>query len=59
MVLSSLAYLLLYISAGNIARNILGQSATEETVELKKQELGLDQPLLHPLRRLGVQRPPG
>ena len=46
MVLSSLAYLLLYISAGNIARNILGQSATEETVELKKQELGLDQPLL-------------
>jgi peptide/nickel transport system permease protein len=46
VVLSSLAYLLLYISAGNIARNILGQSATEETVELKKQELGLDQPLL-------------
>jgi len=46
VVLSSLAYLLLYISAGNIARNILGQSATEQTVELKKQELGLDQPLL-------------
>ena len=46
VVLSSLAYLLLYVSAGNIARNILGQSATEETVELKKQELGLDQPLL-------------
>ena len=46
VVLSSLAYLLLYISAGNIASNILGQSATEETVELKKQELGLDQPLL-------------
>jgi peptide/nickel transport system permease protein len=46
VVLSSLAYLLLYISAGNIARNILGQSATEETVALKKQELGLDQPLL-------------
>ena len=46
VVLSSFAYLLLYISAGNIARNILGQSATEETVALKKQELGLDQPLL-------------
>jgi peptide/nickel transport system permease protein len=46
VVLSSFAYLLLYVSAGNIARNILGQSATEETVELKKQELGLDQPLL-------------
>ena len=39
-------YLLLYVSAGDIARNILGQSATAETVELKKQELGLDQPLL-------------
>lgn len=46
VVLSSLAYLLLYISAGNIARNILGQTATEATVEQKKQELGLDQPLL-------------
>ena len=46
VVLSSFAYLLLYISAGDIARNILGQSATEETVALKKQELGLDQPLL-------------
>ena len=36
------------LCAGDIARNILGQTATEETVELKKQELGLDQPLLHP-----------
>jgi len=46
VVLCSLAYLLLYASAGDIARNILGQSATAATVELKKQQLGLDQPLL-------------
>ena len=55
VVLSSLAYLLLYISAGNIARNILGQSATEETVELKKQELGLDQPLLGHAHQQGIE----
>ena len=46
VVLTSLTYLLLYLSGGDIARGILGQSATPETVELKKQELGLDQPLL-------------
>jgi peptide/nickel transport system permease protein len=46
VVLSSLAYLLLYVASGDIARNILGESATAETVELKKQELGLDAPLL-------------
>jgi peptide/nickel transport system permease protein len=46
VVLTSLAYLLLYAASGDIARNILGQSATAETVELKKQELGLDEPLL-------------
>src|SRR4029078_12264191 len=42
----SLRSLRLSSPGGNIPRNILGQSATEETVELKKQELGLDQPLL-------------
>jgi peptide/nickel transport system permease protein len=46
VVLTSLTYLLLYLSGGDIARGILGQNATPETVELKKQELGLDQPLL-------------
>lgn len=46
VVLTSMTYLLLYLSGGDIARGILGQSATAETVELKKQELGLDQPLL-------------
>ena len=46
VVLTSLTYLLLYLSGGDIARGILGQNATPETVELKKAELGLDQPLL-------------
>lgn len=46
VVLSSIAYLLLYVSSGDIARTILGDQATAETVALKKQELGLDQPLL-------------
>jgi peptide/nickel transport system permease protein len=45
-VLTSLTYLLLYLSGGDIARGILGQSATAETVALKQHELGLDQPLL-------------
>ena len=44
--LTSIAYLLLYVSSGDIARTLLGEQATAETVELKKQELGLDQPLL-------------
>jgi peptide/nickel transport system permease protein len=46
VVLTSLTYLLLYVASGNIARNILGQTATAATVEAKKQELGLDEPLL-------------
>lgn len=45
-VVSTAAYLLLYLGAGDIARNILGQSATEEVVRQKAQELGLDQPLI-------------
>ncbi len=44
--ISTLSYLLLYLSSGNIARTILGQSATEETVAKKAAELGLDQPLI-------------
>jgi len=45
-VLSTLTFLLLYLSGGNIARRILGQQATEDTVLQKKHELGLDRPLL-------------
>lgn len=40
------AYLLIFLSGSDIARNILGQNASHEAVELKAQELGLDQPLL-------------
>ncbi|WP_150309205.1 ABC transporter permease [Planctomonas psychrotolerans] len=44
-VVSSLAYLFLYLGAGDIARQILGVSATQEQVAQKATELGLDQPL--------------
>ncbi|WP_084105817.1 ABC transporter permease [Demequina sp. NBRC 110056] len=45
-VISSAAYLLLYISSGDVARNLLGPTATDEQVAAKAAELGLDQPLL-------------
>lgn len=45
LVITAVTYLLLYLSAGNIARNILGQNATQEQVAQKSAELGLDQPL--------------
>lgn len=41
-----LAYTMLFAGSGNIARNILGDQATEDQVAQKKVELGLDQPLL-------------
>jgi peptide/nickel transport system permease protein len=40
------SFFLLYAGAGDIARTILGQTASAETVALKEQELGLDQPIL-------------
>jgi peptide/nickel transport system permease protein len=46
VVLSVLAFFLLYLSGGDIARRILGQDATADTVAQKKHELGLDRPLL-------------
>ena len=45
-VISSLAYLLLYLGAGNVGRRILGSQASEATVALKNQQLGVDEPLL-------------
>lgn len=45
-VVSVLTFVFLYASSGNIARNILGDQATEEAVAAKTTELGLDQPLL-------------
>jgi peptide/nickel transport system permease protein len=41
-----LTYVLLFFSSANIARNILGEFATEEAVAAKEAELGLDQPLI-------------
>jgi peptide/nickel transport system permease protein len=39
------AFFLLYLSAGDTARNLVGQTASEEIVERKAAELGLDRPL--------------
>ncbi|HEY8754438.1 MAG TPA: ABC transporter permease [Arthrobacter sp.] len=44
--ISFLTYFLLYFSSANIARNILGEFASQEQVQAKEIELGLDQPLL-------------
>ncbi|NYD67591.1 peptide/nickel transport system permease protein [Agromyces atrinae] len=44
-VISVIAYTLLYLGGGDIARRILGQAATAETVAAKSAELGLDRPL--------------
>lgn len=46
LVVSVVTFLLLFLSSGNVARNILGDQATEEAVAAKTAELGLDQPLL-------------
>lgn len=45
-VVSSLTFFLLYFSATSVARNILGESATQAQVHQKEVELGLDQPLV-------------
>ncbi|WP_341994702.1 ABC transporter permease [Microbacterium sp. LWH7-1.2] len=45
-VISFLAFALLHISGGDIARRLLGKNATAETVAQKAEELGLDRPLL-------------
>lgn len=46
LVVAVLTFLLLNLSAGNVARNILGDQATPEAVAAKNAELGLDQPIL-------------
>jgi peptide/nickel transport system permease protein len=43
---TSLAFLFLYLGAGDIARNILGQQADAAAIAAKEAELGLDRPLL-------------
>jgi peptide/nickel transport system permease protein len=45
LVISALAFAMLYANSENIARRILGQNASQELVDRKTAELGLDQPL--------------
>lgn len=45
-VISAVAFLLLYAGGGDIARRILGENATAETVAKKTEDLGLNRPLL-------------
>lgn len=45
-VVSTLTFFLLYFSATSVARNILGETATQAQVHQKEIELGLDQPLV-------------
>jgi len=45
-VLTTVTFFLLFLSGGNIARRILGQQATADTVQQKTHELGLDRPVL-------------
>lgn len=46
LVVAVLTFTMLYASSGNIARNILGDQATDEAIALKEAQLGLDQPLV-------------
>lgn len=43
--ITTLAFLMLYLGSGNIARRLLGQTATHEQVAAKAAELGLDRPI--------------
>lgn len=46
LAISAFAFTLLYLTGADIARNLLGDNASEEAVLLRSQELGLDQPLV-------------
>ena len=56
-VVSSIAFILLYLGAGDIARQILGQDATQEQVAALNAELGLDQPVLVAYIDMAHERP--
>jgi len=45
-VITSVAFFLLYLGGGDIARRILGQSASQEAVAAKAAQLGLNEPVL-------------
>lgn len=44
-VISTLTFTLVYAAGQNVARSILGDFATEEQIQLKNTQLGLDRPL--------------
>lgn len=46
LVISSLAYFLMFFSSNNIAANLLGDAATPDQILAKEIELGLDKPIL-------------
>src|SRR5699024_7530706 len=46
ILIPSLAFVLMRAGSTNVARTILGQTASEEQVEAKAAELGLDRPLI-------------
>ncbi|MEN9872801.1 MAG: hypothetical protein RL450_736 [Actinomycetota bacterium] len=46
LVISSLAYFLMFFSPSNIAINLLGDAATQEQLVAKEIELGLNRPIL-------------
>ena len=46
VVITTLAFLLLYAGGGDIARKIMGDQATQEAVAQKARELGLNRPVL-------------
>ena len=46
-VISTLAYFLIYSSSSNIALNILGPDAPQDSILAKQKELGLDQSLFN------------
>ncbi|HEY3544831.1 MAG TPA: ABC transporter permease [Propionicimonas sp.] len=45
LVISTLAFVLLYLTGTDIARHLLGDNASAQAVELRAHQLGLDQPL--------------
>ncbi len=45
-VVACLTFILLFLSSGNIARNLMGDQASEAAVAAKAHQLGLDRPLL-------------
>ncbi|ROQ38664.1 peptide/nickel transport system permease protein [Frondihabitans sp. PhB188] len=46
VVITTVAFFLLYAGSGNVARKILGNSATQAGVAEKNHQLGLDRPIL-------------